>query len=125
MLSGLDSLLAHSLEMIETKYVNYDYVNRPKGIFDELINDAKYKVIQCSQVWLNTAITGILLMKENSGRVTRTWKTELKTGSALQSSLRSWLSDVQWVIRSGKMIGGKVGILKVTDREYAKCASIK
>ena len=41
----------HSLEQIEIHgdfpesllYVNYDYINRPKGIFDELVSDAQYK----------------------------------------------------------------------------------
>ena len=43
----MDQLLQKSLEIIESRedfpeallFVNYDYLDRPKGLFDELIRD--------------------------------------------------------------------------------------
>ncbi len=123
-LMSLDDLLEASLIEIEKQqyfpeallYVNYDYAFRPDGLFDDLILDAQYK-------GYDSVFTGFV---EYGHYWFRSGDDEFKqTDSSMKSRNQrdpiyralyglGCVSSV-WVIRSGKMIGGKIGILPIED----------
>ncbi len=125
---GLDELLQKSLEIIESRedfpdallYVNYDYLNRPEGLFDELIADAQYKgydtvfpgFVDYSHYWVRNG-DGEFNQTDASmkGRSERQAVFRALYGLGCVSSAAS--------IRNGKLVWGKVGILPINDFRYS------
>lgn len=121
---GVDELLQKSFEFIEPLeelpeallYVNYDYLDRPEGVFDELVMDAQYK-------GYDTVFPGFLdyghyWLRNGDGEYSQT-DASLKSRSERQPIFRALygLGCISAVasIRNGKIIGGKVGILPIKD----------
>ena len=125
---GLNQLLKQTLELIEVRgdfpdsilYVNHDYVNRPEGIFDELINDAQYKgcdtvfpgLIDYGHYWYHN--------KEEYSQTDPSLKPRGKRDPIYKALYGLGCLTSAWVIRSGQMVGGKVGIFKVKSEEFSK-----
>jgi rhamnosyltransferase len=124
---GMDEILQFSLVEIEKKnnfpdslmYVNYDYQFRPDGLFDELIRDAQYK-------GYDTVFSGLVdynhyWLKTHDGDYTQT-DSSMKRRSERDPVFRALYGQgcltSSVVVRSGKMIGGKVGILPLNDIQY-------
>jgi len=120
---GADELLQKSFEIIETHgdfpeavlYVNYDYLDRPEGLFDELIKDAQYKgydtvfpgFVDYGHYWFING-DGDYVQTDNSmkGRSERQPIFRALYGLGCFSSAA--------LVRSRKLVGGKVGILPIS-----------
>lgn len=121
---GTDQFLQKSLEAIESVsdypeallYVNYDYLNRPQNIFDEIIFDAQYKGYDT--VFPGYLDYGHYWLKNEEDDYHQT-DASMKSRSERQPVYRALyglgclISPA--IVRSGKMIGGKVGILPIAD----------
>ena len=124
---GIDELLQKSLNEIESRndypeallYVNYDYLNRPENLFDELIFDAQYKgydtvfpgFVDYVHYWIRNIegdyIQTDLSMKGRSERQPA-FRALYGLGCVTSSAL----------IRQGKFVGGKVGILPIKHSSH-------
>ena len=123
-LLGMDELLQKSLEIIESLgdfpeallYVNYDYLHRPVGLFDELIRDAQYK--GCDTVFPGFVDYGHFWLKGGGGDYTQT-DTSMKGRSERQPVFRALYGlgcvSSAALVRSGKLVGGKIGIVPISD----------
>ena len=125
---GLDKLMMHALEMIEEQkdfpecilYINHDYLNRPKGIFDELISDSFYKGFDV----VFTALTdyGHYWYRNEKNEFEQTdpsLKFRTKREPLFKALYGLGCLTASWVLRSGRLVGGKVGIIKISNPEYA------
>jgi hypothetical protein len=123
----LDELLQQVLTMIESRkdhpeallYVNYEYLSRPDGLFDELIFDAQYE-------GYDTAFPGFVdyghywFRAENEqfkqtdpsmkGREERDPVFRALYGLGCVTSVTQ--------IRKCKMVGGKIGILPIQNLRH-------
>jgi len=123
---SIEILLKCSLEKIEENgnypqsimYVNYEYINSPVDIFDNLILDAQYKgyetvfpgYIDYGHYWfknLEDFIQTDNSMKSRNERVP-IFKALYGLGCLCSTHL----------IRKGQMFGGKIGILPIKDLKY-------
>ena len=124
---GTDELLQKSLEIIESRgdfpesllYVNYDYLHRPDNVFDELIMDAQFKGYDT--VFPGFVDYGHYWLKNEYSEYTQS-DASMKGRSERQPIFRALygLGCVTSVVlvRSGKLVGGKVGILPIKDLRY-------
>lgn len=129
---GLEELLTESLAKMEEAgnfpeailYLNFDYLHRPVGIFDEIISKAQYSgcdtvfpaLIDYGHYWvLNEKMEYYQVDNSMKDRVDRdpVYKALYGQGCLTSSSL----------IRSGKMIGGKIGILALNDEKFTQRAT--
>ncbi len=120
---GMDGLLQKSFEIIESRgdfpeallYVNYDYLDRPEGLFDELIRDAQYKGYDT--VFPGFVDYGHYWLRNGDGEYTQT-DVSMKGRSERQPAFRALYGlgcvSSAALIRSGKLVGGKVGILPIS-----------
>jgi rhamnosyltransferase len=99
-------------------YVNYDYLNRPENIFDELVFDAQYK-------GYDTVFTGYLdyghywLKKEDDyHQADSSMKHRSERDPAYRALYGLGCVSSSSIVRTGKMVGGKVGILPIDDFKY-------
>ena len=126
---SLNKLMQHVLELIEggqdyperILYVNHDYVNRPVGVFDELIVDAQYK--GCDTVFPGLVDYGHYWYHNDEGEFEQTdpsLDARDKRDPLYKALYGLGCLTSSWVIRSGKLVGGKVGILKIEDTKYVK-----
>ena len=121
---AMDHLIQKSLEAIELKgefphsllYVNYDYLNRPGNIFDELIFDAQYKgydtvfssYLDYGHYWLKNE-------DEDYHQTDDSMKSRAERQPAYRALYGLGCLTSSAVIRTGKIIGGKIGILPIDD----------
>jgi rhamnosyltransferase len=124
----MDELLQKSLEVIESRgdfpeallFVNYDYLDRPKELFDELIRDAQYEGYDT--VFPGYVDYGHYWVKNGDGEYKQT-DASLKDRSERQPVFRALYGlgcvTSSSIIRSGKIIGGKVGILPVDHVKHS------
>ena len=125
---SLKKIISNSLFLIEEMgdfpdsiiYVNYDYINRPNSIFDEIIKFAQSN-------GFDTVFPGLV----DYGNY---WYSDGETYKQTDSSLRLrkdrdplyralyglgyFISS--WLIRTENIFGGKIGILKLKDKKYTK-----
>lgn len=123
-LLGIDELLQICLEKIESLgdfpeallYVNYDYLHRPEGLFDELIMDAQYK--GCDTVFPGFVDYGHYWLRGEDGDYAQN-DASMKGRSERQPIFRALYGlgcvSSATLVRTGKLVGGKVGILPVKD----------
>lgn len=123
---ALDELLQKALLNLESKgifpdsvlYVNYEYVEKPQGLFDELIKDAQYKGYET--VFPGFIDFGHFWIKTEDGDYKQT-DSSLKTRNEREPVYRALYGQgcltAATVLRTGKMIGGKVGILPLKDAQ--------
>lgn len=125
---SLDELMSEVLRLIESKnnfpdailYVNYDYPFRPAGLFDDLIRDAQYK-------GYDTAFPGLVdfghYWFHNGTSEFKQTDSSMKSRDQREPIYRALYGlgcvSSAWVIRTGKMVGGKVGILPIEDPKSA------
>jgi rhamnosyltransferase len=125
---SLNNLLKQALNAIETKndypdsilYVNFDYLNRPIGIFDELITDAQYK--GCDTVFPGLIDYGHYWFHNTDDEYEQTdpsLRPREKRDPLYKALYGLGCLTASWVIRSGQLVGGKVGILKVSNPKSA------
>jgi hypothetical protein len=119
---GMDELLQQSLYAIESHadfpeallYVNYEYLARPEGLFDELIFDAQYKgydtvfpgFVDYGHYWFRA-----------EGDDFRQTDSSMRGRSERQPVFRALYGlgcvTSAALMRKGQMVGGKIGILPV------------
>ena len=96
-------------------YVNYDYLDRPEGLFDELIRDAQYKGY--ATVFPGFVDYGHYWLRNGDGEYTQT-DASMKCRSERQPVFRALYGlgcvSSAALVRSGKLVGGKVGILPIS-----------
>ena len=100
--------------------VNYDYLDRPKGLFDELIRDAQYEGYDT--VFPGYVDYGHYWVKNGDGEYKQI-DDSLKGRSERQPVFRALYGlgcvTSSSIIRSGKIIGGKVGILPLDNVKHS------
>ena len=119
---SIDELMQKALQLIEAQnyfpdallYVNYDYLFRPKGLFDELIREAQYKgydtvfpgLVDYGHYWIH-----------NDNEEFKQTDPSMKSRDQREPIYRALYGlgcvSATWVIRAGKMIDGKIGILPI------------
>jgi len=126
---SLNKLLMHALGIIESQgdypdsifYVNHDYLNRSKGIIDEIITYAQYNgcdstfpgLIDYGHYWYN--------ISEKEYKQT---DTSLKPRGEREPLYKAMYGlgtlTSSWLIRSGRMVGGEIGIVKIEDDTFSE-----
>jgi rhamnosyltransferase len=121
---GMDELLRKSFEIIESRgdfpesilYVNYDYLDRPEGLFDELIIDAQYNGFDA--IFPGAVDYHHYWFQNGDGEYKQT-DASLKRRSEKQPAFRALYGlgciSSTALIRNRKLVGGKVGILPIHD----------
>jgi hypothetical protein len=121
MMSALLKIEEHEDFPESVLYVNHDYLNRPQGIFDELIADAQHKgfdtvfpgLVDYGHYWYQN--------KNNEFKQTDpSLNTRTKRNPLYKALYGLGCLTSSWVLRSGQLVGGKVGILKITNAEYSQ-----
>ena len=121
---GLDGLLKISLLEIEKKkifpdallYVNYDYAFRPAGLFKKLICDAQFKGYD--SVFTGFVDFGHYWFRDGLDEFKQTdpsMKPREQRDPLYRALFGLGCISSSWLIRTGKMIGGKIGILPVEN----------
>ncbi len=124
---GLEELLKHVLHKIEEKkdypeailYVNYEYLDRPNDLFDELICDAQYK-------GLDTTFPGLVDYGHywflNDEKEFRQTDSSMRSRSHRQPTYRALYGlgclTSATLIRKGTLVGGKIGIVPIAEERY-------
>ncbi len=124
---GVDGLLQKALEIIESRgdypeavlYVNHDYLDRPAGLFDQLIRDAQFNGYDA--VFPALIDYGHYWIKKGDGVFEQT-DPSMKPRTAREPVYRALYGlgcvSSASLIRSGKLVGGKVGLLPVANVSY-------
>jgi rhamnosyltransferase len=119
---GMNELLQKTLEVIESRedfpesllYINYDYLDRPEGLCDELIRDAQYKGYDT--VFSGFADFGHYWFKNGTDEYQQI-DASMDMRSERQPVFRALYGlgcvTSATIIRTGKIVGGKVGILPI------------
>jgi hypothetical protein len=124
---GMDELLQQVLRMIETRkdypeallYVNYEYLSRPDGLFDELIFDAQYEGYDT--VFPGFVDYGHYWFRAENDQFKQTdpsmrGREEREPVFRALYGLGCVTSATQ--IRKCEMVGGKIGILPIQNLRY-------
>ena len=124
---GLDKLMMETLFIIEKLndfpdsfiYINYDYCNRPKDIFDKLI-------IYAQRNGCDTVFPGLVdyghywyLKDEDYKQTDPSLKLREKREPIYKALYGLGCISSSWIVRSGKLVGGKIGILKIKNSIYS------
>ena len=121
---SLDDLMKASLHVIESSknfpeallYVNYDYAFRPDGIFDDIILEAQYKGYDA--VFTGYVEYGHYWFRNGDGDFKHTdpsMKSREQRDPIYQALYGIGCLSSSRIIRSGKMVGGKIGILPINE----------
>lgn len=125
---SLNQILKHCLQIIESQgnfpdsilYVNYDYIIRPEGIFDKLIIDAQNK--GCDTIFPGLTDYGHYwhYVDEEYNQTDPSLNPREKRDPLYKALYGQGCLTVSWAIRKGQMVGGKVGILKLSNAKYGQ-----
>ena len=125
---SLDEFMSEVLCFIESQnnfpeallYVNYDYCFRPAGLFDNLIWDAQYNGYDT--VFAGLIDFGHYWFHKDSSEFKQT-DSSMKSRDQREPIYRALYGlgcvSSAWVIRTGKVVGGKIGILPIQDPKSA------
>jgi|TARA_B100001964_G_scaffold242762_1_gene318554 glycosyltransferase involved in cell wall biosynthesis len=125
---SLNVLMSNVLNVIERAkdypkallYVNFDYAFRPEGIVDDLICDAQYKGYDT--VFPGLVDYGHYWFKDSDSKYRQT-DASLKSRAQREPLYRALYGlgclTSSWVVRSGRMVGGRTGILAIEDQRSA------
>ena len=121
---GLDELMQQALQLIESQgdypeallYVNYEYLSRPEGIFDELIFDAQYKgydtvfpgFIDYGHYWFQTE-------QKQFKQTDPSLKTRSERKPVYRALYGAGCLCSATIVRKGSIVGGKIGILPIEN----------
>jgi rhamnosyltransferase len=123
----MNVLLQKALETIESLkdfpeallYINYDYLDRPEGLCDELIKDAQYEGYDT--VFSGFADFGHYWFKNGADEYNQI-DASMSMRSERQPVFRALYGlgcvTSSAIIRKGKLVGGKVGILPINDFKH-------
>jgi rhamnosyltransferase len=121
---GIDEVMQQALAAVEAQadypeallFVNYEYLARPEGIFDELIFDAQYK-------GYDTVFPGFVdyahyWFRAEDGQFQQT-DASMKARTERQPIFRALYGlgclTSAMILRKGQMIGGKIGMLPINN----------
>jgi len=124
---GIDELLQQALRMIElggdypelVVYANYEYLSYPKGLHDELIVDAQYKGYDT--VFASYVDYGHYWFHDDTNQFKQTdssMKNRSKRDPVYRALYGLGTVSAATVIRSGKLVGERVGMLPLEDLKY-------
>ncbi len=126
-LIGIDELLQQALRIIEFSgdypelilYANYEYLSYPKGLYDELIVDAQYKGYDT--VFASYVDYGHYWFHDDANQFKQT-DTSMKNRSKRDPVYKALYGlgtvSAATVIRSGKLVGERVGMLPLEELKY-------
>ena len=126
---SIDELMRQSLGVIESEavfpesllYVNYEYPSRPKNLFDELIFDAQFKGYDT--VFSGLVDYGHYWFKSEDDFIQTDASLSLRPRAERQPVFRALYGlgcvTSSELIRKGNIVGGKIGILQIDEREHA------
>ena len=125
---SLDDLMCQVLRIIESRddfpeavlYVNYDYAFRPDGLFDDLIRDAQYNGYDT--VFPGLPSFGHYWFRNGDGEFKQSdpsMKSRDQREPIYQAFYGLGCVSAVWVLRTGKVVGGKIGILPIDDPKSA------
>lgn len=124
---SIDELMRQSLDIIESEsvfpdsllYVNYEYPSRPENLFDELVLDAQFK--GCDTMFTGLVDYGHYWFRSDDDfkqtDVSLSSRTEREPVFLALYGLGCVTSSE--LIRKGTIVGGKIGILQIEEKEYA------
>ena len=124
---SLDGLLMEVLKIIENNsehpealiYVNYEYISRPSGLFDELIFDSQYKGYDSA--FVGFIDFGHYWYRSEDNQFKQT-DPSLKARTDREPIFRALYGlgcfSSTTLIRQGKMVGGEIGILPIKELKH-------
>ena len=126
---SINKLLRCSLDMIENEshypdamiYVNYDYQHKPVGVYDEIITLAQTNGFET--VFPGLVDYGHYWYQDEDDKYNQTdssLKSRDKRDPVFKALYGQGCFSLATVIRKGKILGEKVGILKIQNQKYAK-----
>lgn len=130
---SLDKLMSIGLSSLEVMgfspdgliYVNHEYQARPEEIFDELVWDAAYKGLDT--VFPGELDYGHYWYQNSEGKYVQN-DVSLETRSRRKPTFKALYGLGCYcspsVLRGGEMIGGRIGILQVSNRDYEERLNI-
>ncbi len=124
---GLDALIKECLGIIEAGncypdsllYVNYDYVCRPDGVFDQMIYEAQYKGFDT--IFPAYVDFGHYWFKDENGEFRQTdasMQSRDKRHPVYRALYGLGCLTSSVVIRRGELVGGKIGILPLDSMKH-------
>jgi rhamnosyltransferase len=123
----LDSLLMQTLNFIETDdkhpdavlYVNHHYPFRPEGLFDEIIVDAQYKGYDCVfPGFVDYGHYWYMSEKEGFKQIDPSMASRNEREPVMRALYGLGCFTTAGLLHSGKMVGGKIGILPIQDFHF-------
>jgi rhamnosyltransferase len=124
---GIDELMCQSLHAIESTsifpesllYVNYEYPFRPEDLFDNLILDAQFKgydtvfagLVDYGHYWFRT--------DDDFKQTDASLKSRTEREPVFRALYGLGCVSSSELIRSGNIVGGKIGILPIEDQKNA------
>lgn len=117
---GIDELIQKSLKIIEDRgdfpeailYVNFEYLSRPIGFYNDLIIEAQYKGYET--VFAGYKDFGHYWLKDENSEFKQTdssMKTRIERDPVYRALYGLGTLTNTSIIRQGKIVGGKIGIL--------------
>ena len=100
--------------------MNHGYANRPENLFNKLILDAQIK--GCDSIFPGLIDYGHYWYKNEQNEYSQT-DSSLRLRDLRDPLFKALYGlgclSSSWLIRSGKMIGGKVGIFELKDPKFS------
>jgi rhamnosyltransferase len=124
---GMDELLKEVLIIIEGRgdfpdgilYANHQYTSRPEFLFDELIHEKQYRGYD--SVFAAYADYGHFWYRDEEQKYKQTdnsMKNKFKREPVFRALYGLGTVVSSHLVRTGNMIGGKIGIHKINDPKY-------
>lgn len=125
--ASIDELMRQSLDFIETGavfpnsllYVNYEYPFRPENLFDELIYDAQFK--GCDTMFAGLVDYGHYWFRSDGDfkQTDVSLRNRTERNPVFRALYGLGCVTSSELIRTGKLVGGKIGILPINEKKYA------
>jgi len=122
-----DNLLMQVLNIIEAEneyvdavlYVNHHYPFRPKGLFDEIIMDARYKGYDCVfPGFVDYAHYWYMTEKGGFKQIDSSMESRNERDPVMRALYGLGCFTTAELLHSGKIVGGKIGILPIHDFHF-------
>jgi rhamnosyltransferase len=124
---SIDELMRQSLDVIESGsvfpesllYVNYEYSSRPENLFDELVIDAQFK--GCDTMFAGLVDYGHYWFQSDDDfkQTDVSLRPRTEREPVFQALYGLGCVTSSELIRTGTLVGGKIGILQIEEKKHA------
>ena len=124
---SIDELMRQSLDVIESGsvfpesllYVNYEYPSRPENLFDELVIDAQFK--GCDTMFAGLVDYGHYWFQSDDDfkQTDVSLRPRTDREPVFQALYGLGCVTSSGLIRTGTLVGGKIGILQIEEKKHA------